>query len=426
MSEDGEQQWFFISVVNQEQYGPYTADELEGFVAGGSITKETMIWTEALNDQWIPASNVEGLFPPAHSVPQAAIQPAQPARPQLLTGQAAQAVAPLGAAPIQAQAVQPLRAAPVQQVAAPVQPAAAPVQQAAAPVQQAAAPVQQAAAPVQPAAAPVQQVAAPVQQVATNQIQTAASPLAQATVPAQQVAPQRPVKPGMIPSSMLGTAPAAVPVAGVGQPTSAALAPAQVFPGQVAPGENFPAPRPTKASFGVWLSLLISGPVIMAPALALSKAAPVLLGIGCLAVLGAIIMAALYLFRAWSLLQPGGARVTPGKAVGLLFVPLFNLYWMFVAIGGLPAEWNRVMSSHPNLKEAPRFNSGLAVAFCAGTFVGVGFIIAIPLLANMCKGINFMGRLQMMPGGGGVGGSGGPLAGAGARAQQPGGAIRLY
>ena len=398
MSEDGEQQWFFISVVNQEQYGPYTADELEGFVAGGSITKETMIWTEALNDQWIPASNVEGLFPPAHSVPQAAIQPAQPARPQLLTGQAAQAVAPLGAAPIQAQAVQPLQAAPVQQVAA----------------------------PVQPAAAPVQQVAAPVQQVATNQIQTAASPLAQATVPAQQVAPQRPVKPGMIPSSMLGTAPASVPVAGVGQPTSAALAPAQVFPGQVAPGENFPAPRPTKASFGVWLSLLISGPVIMAPALALSKAAPVLLGIGCLAVLGAIIMAALYLFRAWSLLQPGGARVTPGKAVGLLFVPLFNLYWMFVAIGGLPAEWNRVMSSHPNLKEAPRFNSGLAVAFCAGTFVGVGFIIAIPLLANMCKGINFMGRLQMMPGGGGFGGSGGPLAGAGARAQQPGGAIRLY
>ena len=412
MSEDGEQQWFFISVVNQEQYGPYTADELEGFVAGGSITKETMIWTEALNDQWIPASNVEGLFPPAHSVPQAAIQPAQPARPQLLTGQAAQAVAPLGAAPIQAQAVQPLQAAPVQQVAAPVQPAAALVQQA--------------AAPVQPAAAPVQQVAAPVQQVATNQIQTAASPLAQATVPAQQVAPQRPVKPGMIPSSMLGTAPASVPVAGVGQPTSAALAPAQVFPGQVAPGENFPAPRPTKASFGVWLSLLISGPVIMAPALALSKAAPVLLGIGCLAVLGAIIMAALYLFRAWSLLQPGGARVTPGKAVGLLFVPLFNLYWMFVAIGGLPAEWNRVMSSHPNLKEAPRFNSGLAVAFCAGTFVGVGFIIAIPLLANMCKGINFMGRLQMMPGGGGFGGSGGPLAGAGARAQQPGGAIRLY
>ena len=410
MSEEAEQQWFFISVVNQEQYGPYTADELEGFVASGSITKETMIWTAALEDQWIPASNVEGLFPPAQSVPPAAVQPAQPAqpaqpvqpvqpvqpaRPQLLTGQAAQAVAPLGSAPVSAQPVQPLQAAPLQAV---------PVQQAATPVQQAAAP-----APIQPAAAPLTQATA-----------------------------QRPVKPGMISASMLGTAQPANPVAGQAQTASPAAATMPAVAGQVAPGEPFPAPPPTKASFGMWLSLLVSSPLIMVLAFMLMKSAPALAAIllvaAYLPILGASILSAIYLYRAWKLIQPGGARVTAGKAVGFLFIPFFSLYWMFVAIGGLPAEWNRVMGSHPNLNQAPRLNSGLAMACCIGMFFGIGGFLLIPLLAGICKGINFMGRLHMMPGGG-IGGPGGPLGGipqpmAGARtspqAQQPGGGIRLY
>ena len=82
-----EQQWYFISVVNQERYGPYSADQLEGFVKSGSITRETMIWTEALQDQWIPAKNVEGLFPQEGNIVAAQQAPAAPAgRPQLLTG----------------------------------------------------------------------------------------------------------------------------------------------------------------------------------------------------------------------------------------------------------------------------------------------------------------------------------------------------
>src|SRR6266852_5492001 len=36
-------------------------------------------------------------------------------------------------------------------------------------------------------------------------------------------------------------------------------------------------------------------------------------------------------YRMWSAIQDGHARTTPGKAVGLMFVPLFNVYWMFVA-----------------------------------------------------------------------------------------------
>ena len=243
---------------------------------------------------------------------------------------------------------------------------------------------------------------------------------------------------GMISASMLGTAQPANPVAGQAQTASPAAATMPAVSGQVAPGEPFPAPPPTKASFGMWLSLLVSSALIMVLAFVLMKSAPALAAIllvgSYLPILGASILSAIYLYRAWKLIQPGGARVTAGKAVGFLFIPFFSLYWMFVAIGGLPAEWNRVMGSHPNLNQAPRLNSGLAMACCIGMFFGIGGFLLIPLLAGICKGINFMGRLHMMPGGG-IGGPGGPLGGipqpmAGARtspqAQQPGGGIRLY
>ena len=37
------------------------------------------------------------------------------------------------------------------------------------------------------------------------------------------------------------------------------------------------------------------------------------------------------LHKLWSLIPANKARTTPGKAVGFLFIPLFNLYWTFVA-----------------------------------------------------------------------------------------------
>jgi hypothetical protein len=46
------------------------------------------------------------------------------------------------------------------------------------------------------------------------------------------------------------------------------------------------------------------------------------------------------LYRAWKCLQPGGlARTTPGKAIGFLFIPFFNLYWIFQAINATTI-WN--------------------------------------------------------------------------------------
>ena len=170
------------------------------------------------------------------------------------------------------------------------------------------------------------------------------------------------------------------------------------------------------------------------------------------------------------MIQAGGVRTTPGKAVGFLFIPFFNLYWVFTTYVGLAKDWNRVMASYPNLAHGPRLSTGLMttyaifwciwfIGFITGLFsaetspdsfetmeaagsspldmiFGVcnlaKFVIELIVFHGICKCINFMGRLHMMPGGG-MGGPGLGVAGAmpgqpvaGQVQQQPGAGIRLY
>lgn len=47
------------------------------------------------------------------------------------------------------------------------------------------------------------------------------------------------------------------------------------------------------------------------------------------------------LYQAWALIQDGHARTPPGKAVGFMFIPFFNLYWYFVAVKGLCDDLNQ-------------------------------------------------------------------------------------
>ena len=46
------------------------------------------------------------------------------------------------------------------------------------------------------------------------------------------------------------------------------------------------------------------------------------------------------LHKLWSLIPTHKARTTPGKAIGFLFVPVFSLYWDFIAIYGLAIALN--------------------------------------------------------------------------------------
>ncbi len=97
------------------------------------------------------------------------------------------------------------------------------------------------------------------------------------------------------------------------------------------------------------------------------------------------------LYRSWDCLRCGNPRTTPGQAIGMLFIPLYNIYWLFVAINGLPQDWNRVMASHDDLKAAPRMSEGVFLTFCICSliFPPVAMIMMFMMVSQMCKGINF-------------------------------------
>jgi hypothetical protein len=99
----------------------------------------------------------------------------------------------------------------------------------------------------------------------------------------------------------------------------------------------------------------------------------------------------IYIYKAWKCLQPGGATVTPGKAVGFLFIPLFNYYWIFVAMGGLPRQWNEIMDRYENTQDAPRLTIGAFV--CLLLLPGIGLFI---WAHQIIKAINFMVSLSTM------------------------------
>ena len=98
------------------------------------------------------------------------------------------------------------------------------------------------------------------------------------------------------------------------------------------------------------------------------------------------------LFRAWKVIQTGGARTTPGKAAGLLLIPIFNFYWIFVAYYGWAIDWTRIRSSYSNLMSAPRASSGtfLAGSILIVLFFPIGVFFFFWMISQMCKVINHM------------------------------------
>lgn len=52
------------------------------------------------------------------------------------------------------------------------------------------------------------------------------------------------------------------------------------------------------------------------------------------------------LYKYWQNIQDGFASTTPGKAVGFMFIPFFNFYWMFRVFWGLAKDLNRYIVHH--------------------------------------------------------------------------------
>jgi hypothetical protein len=60
------------------------------------------------------------------------------------------------------------------------------------------------------------------------------------------------------------------------------------------------------------------------------------------------VLSLILLFKYWQINQDGYSKTTPGKAVGFLFIPLFNIYWAFIAYGGLAGDQNQFIIQNFN------------------------------------------------------------------------------
>ena len=118
---------------------------------------------------------------------------------------------------------------------------------------------------------------------------------------------------------------------------------------------------------------------------------PVLIGMGVsmLAMIFVVltsIIALVLLFKLWSAIQGPTARTSPGKAIGFLFIPFFNYYWIFQAYRGWAVDHQELIGRH-NI-DSPTVSVGLATTFCifvllaAIPYVGVLFSI-FPLILHL-------------------------------------------
>jgi len=79
---------------------------------------------------------------------------------------------------------------------------------------------------------------------------------------------------------------------------------------------------------------------------------------GCLLLIGCFHL--MFIYRGWRLIQGREVDVTPGLAVMLLFVPIANLFWGFVAVYGLAKNLNAFARRYKI--EAPRAAEGVVLA----------------------------------------------------------------
>jgi hypothetical protein len=89
------------------------------------------------------------------------------------------------------------------------------------------------------------------------------------------------------------------------------------------------------------------------------------------------------LYKAWNQIQDGHAQTSPGQAVGFLFIPFFNLYWVFVAYRGLAVDMNHYARRHD--LDIPPVSDALVMAWCillvCCAVPCVNYLVLLPAMA---------------------------------------------
>ncbi len=134
-----------------------------------------------------------------------------------------------------------------------------------------------------------------------------------------------------------------------------------------------------------YLGMLLGGILLMGVGAAVQdEIGAALIGLGALMMLfGRLVVAVIWVYGAWAAIPAdyrvtaSGKRVSPGEAVGFLFIPLYNLYWMFVASGGLCDALDYLLRSAGSSRTAPK---GVSLAACICQFIPYINILVAPFV----------------------------------------------
>ena len=116
----------------------------------------------------------------------------------------------------------------------------------------------------------------------------------------------------------------------------------------------------------------------------------------------------LLLYKAWKAIQPGNPRTTPGKAVGYMFIPYYNFYWIFQAYWGFAKDYNAYLSQTgaTNFRLSEGLFLALPILLLVSIVPFVGFLTAIGYLIvyfivanNLCDVVNHLTQAGTESGG---------------------------
>jgi len=138
---------------------------------------------------------------------------------------------------------------------------------------------------------------------------------------------------------------------------------------------RFSVERPSAGAFGVMV-LLTWGVLLLA----------------WLSLMATWTMGCIFLYKAWDLIQDGKPRTSPGLAVGFLFIPVFSLYWIFVAFWGLAQDLNGYaeehdMSARPAAVDRVFLALILCLIPCVNLFGMILLVLAMRSVKDTCVDI---------------------------------------
>jgi len=71
-----------------------------------------------------------------------------------------------------------------------------------------------------------------------------------------------------------------------------------------------------------------------------APSAMAMLLLGVVGLIYALIVMLILFYQMWGAIHDNSVRMSPGRAVGFLFIPLFNLYWIFQVLWGFSKDYN--------------------------------------------------------------------------------------